>query len=33
MGKQLVEVWNVEPATGKIEALMVKGSLLTTERR
>src|SRR6266576_7241263 len=32
MGKQLVEVWNVEPATGKIGALMVKGSLLTTER-
>jgi hypothetical protein len=32
MGKQLVEVWDVEPATGKIGALMVEGSLLTSER-
>jgi len=32
MGKQLVEVWDVEPATGKIGALMVKGSLVSTKR-
>jgi hypothetical protein len=29
MGKQLVEVWDVEPATGKIGTLMV---VLTAER-
>jgi hypothetical protein len=32
MGKQLVQVWDVEPATRKIGALMVEASLLSKAR-
>jgi len=32
VGKELVEVWDVEPATGKIGTLMIKGEFVKSER-